>query len=107
MQAYLLINFKGIASETALIDSVACEAYRNAKSKKNERYIIYFFRKSDVTNTEYIRDNPDEYYLHSINEDLIFEYRWINMDRRYKERFSKNQVRIGEAVNFYCQEYEK
>lgn len=102
MQAYLMLNFKDIVSETELIDSVACEAYRNARSKKNERYIIYFFKKSDVTNNEYIRDNPDEYFLQSINEDLIYEYRWINEDRRHKYRFSKNQVSIGEGVNFYC-----
>jgi hypothetical protein len=59
--------------------------------------LMYFFRKTKITNEKYLADNPRDYYRHSMVYDRLFEYRY---------RYYKNGIEgVFSKEKYNCKEY--
>jgi hypothetical protein len=58
------------------IDSFVCERYSGPLRNYRNMY-VYFFRKSDVTNINYLHNHPKEFDRYSFQNDLICSFGWI------------------------------
>lgn len=76
---YLVSNFRNIPNHISQIDSFVCTKLPpnviDLEISENERK-VYFFKKTSITNSTYLRKNPNQFFRHSMIEDLICEYRF-------------------------------
>ena len=73
--AYIVDGYKNTQLDEMKIDSFVCKAkdsYKNSYSY----FIILLYKKSKITNNEYISNNPRDLDRYSQENDFLYDYRW-------------------------------
>jgi len=101
---FLVKNYKNTPTNHAVIDNFACTIYNNKKfsfTKVNEEFAISFFRKTRKTNSEYLRENPADFFRYSGIKDYICVYNFFSEDLAYLSYYKNGSVE-RRYTNFKC-----
>ena len=76
---FLVSNFRNSRNHLSQIDSFVCTMLTpnviDLEISESERK-VYFFKKTSITNSTYLSKYPNQFFRHSMIEDLICEYRF-------------------------------
>lgn len=93
---YLVTGFENHEKNFHQIDSFIWANYSDIDSdlKQFSDYYVSFFRKSEITNNEYIKENERDFIRYSVDRDHLYSYSWKSggtifsmNDSHYKYRF--------------------
>jgi hypothetical protein len=96
IDVYLVSGYRKRKDIEKKIDNFVCEN-KDPHLENYKHYLMYFFRKTKITNEKYLADNPRDYYRHSMVYDRLFEYRY---------RYYKNgEMGVFSKKKYNCKEY--
>lgn len=97
---YLITGYDGSIELDRRIDQFVC-TNRDISISNYAEYFICFYKKSKVTNTENIKNNPRDLARHSQQEDLLFVYKWRENKFLNVENYNGSKT-LTNSSNFEC-----
>ena len=96
---FIIQNYKDLEDIEAKVDSIALSKW-DSTIAKYDNYSIVFFKESDETNIEALRDNPRNMYRYSQERDMIYWFRWSKGKFMGKMKFVDGKEIKGDERKF-------
>lgn len=75
MRDYFLVSgFINDSIHQRKIDSFVCNNWNKEFWNRTHSYTMTFLKKSEITNEEYLKDNPKYFDWHTTDNDILFVY---------------------------------
>ncbi len=99
---YLVDKFMDNQNSDRLFNEFTC---KNIDSDLNfySDYYIYYFKKSKITNSQHLNSFPRDFDRYTLQNDLLYIYRWSYGVFISKEKFnlSSNPVSVVDTLSCY------
>jgi len=89
---YTVSHFDYSSAQTREIDSLV-QTLKPADIAQYDQYSIYFYKESDYTNNQHLKDNPRDLQRHSNQYDWIYEANWER-----GQFFTRHIVKDGDFI---------
>jgi hypothetical protein len=89
---FLVTNFKDNKQSERLIDSFVTKN-KAADFNSYTQYEMLFYKQSEITNPNHIKENPRDLDRYSQNNDWIYQYTWFNGGN-----FTRFKIRNGQII---------
>jgi adenine specific DNA methylase Mod len=75
---YYIINNYNDSDETLKAMDSCVNVVVGANPEKFRNFTIVFYKASDITNVQHLKDNPSDIDRYSQDNDMMFSYKWEN-----------------------------